>query len=176
MVQNRLENIVSLKGSHCSGKNPHPSSKLQLCHFSVSVTYVITRGQCHHRLQHREGGRCCLQKMKTSSPDPSRVCLCSNTKYNKFTSLPLLCEMEGGWLVGGAEERKGQGKKESESWKEMGAGIKAQLGRLLCNHKRYCLQILKQTSPTCVKACTRQHKLLPAPNAEKLWGWLTTFK
>lgn len=48
VVQNRLENIASLK------KNSNPSSKLQLCHLSVSVTYVITRGQCHHRLQRRQ--------------------------------------------------------------------------------------------------------------------------
>lgn len=55
---------------------------------------------------------------------------------------------------GSAEERETRGKKDLESWKEMGAGIRAQLGRLFCNHKRYCLQILRQTSPTCVKACT----------------------
>lgn len=93
-VENRLKNTVSLTRRHCSGKKSHRSSKLQLCHFSVSVTRVITRGQCHHRLQRREGGRCCLEKMKTSLPDPSRVCPCSDTKYNKFTNL-LLCEMEG---------------------------------------------------------------------------------
>lgn len=50
----------------------------------------------------------------------------------------------------------------------MEAGIKAQLGWLLCDHKRYCLQILKQASATCVKASTYQYKLLPDSNTEKL--------
>lgn len=160
-------------GSHCSSKKnnqptkqakkqkktptkyTHPSSKLQLCHFSVSVTSVITRGQCHHRLQHRQHEQDAVyKKWKRARLIPTEFACAPTTKYNKFTSLPLLCGMEGGWLEGALRKEKDKEKKESESWKEMGAGIKAQLGRLLCKHKRYCLQILKQTSPTCVKACT----------------------
>lgn len=154
-VQKRVINTASLRAKMV--KNQRRSS--------FKAAAVSLRGECyscdHQRsvspqaAAQRGGGRDGESRMLSVKDE--------NKLASLPQSLPLLqhqvqairyppCSLwsgEGGRELG---EEKGKGKKGAESWEVVGVGMKAQLGWVLCNHKRYWLQILKQTGPTCVKA------------------------